>query len=72
MRFQYFHSYGLPIIRTRAFNHEAPRRGEMFVTSNFARQIAEIETGLRKPVIFVGDLKPRSDYSDVRDIVRGY
>ena len=44
----------------------------MFVTSNFARQIAEIEAGLRKPVIFVGDLKPRRDYSDVRDIVRGY
>jgi len=44
----------------------------VFVTSNFARQIAEIEAGLRKPVIFVGDLKPRRDYSDVRDIVRGY
>jgi GDP-4-dehydro-6-deoxy-D-mannose reductase len=72
MGFQYFHSYGLPIIRTRAFNHEGPRRGEVFVTSNFARQIAEIEAGLRKPVIFVGDLKPRRDYSDVRDIVRGY
>jgi GDP-4-dehydro-6-deoxy-D-mannose reductase len=44
----------------------------VFVTSNFARQIAEIEAGLRKPVIFVGELKPRRDYSDVRDIVRGY
>jgi GDP-4-dehydro-6-deoxy-D-mannose reductase len=44
----------------------------VFVTSNFARQIVEIEAGLRKPVIFVGDLKPRRDYSDVRDIVRGY
>jgi GDP-4-dehydro-6-deoxy-D-mannose reductase len=44
----------------------------VFATSNFARQIAEIEAGLRKPVIFVGDLKPRRDYSDVRDIVRGY
>ena len=62
MGFQYFHSYGLPIMRTRAFNHEGPRRGEVFVTSNFARQIAEIEAGLRKPVILVGDLKPRRDY----------
>ena len=72
MGFQYFKSYGLPIIRTRAFNHEGPRRGDVFVTSNFAKQVAEIEAGLRKPVIFVGDLKPRRDYSDVRDIVRGY
>ena len=72
MGFQYFQSYGLPIIRARAFNHEGPRRGDVFVTSNFAKQVAEIEAGLRKPVIFVGDLKPRRDYSDVRDIVRGY
>ncbi len=34
--------------------------------------MAEIEAGLRDPVIFVGDLSPRRDYSDVRDIVRGY
>ena len=72
MGYQYFKSYGLPIIRTRAFNHEGPRRGDVFVTSNFARQIVEIEAGIREPVIFVGDLKPKRDYSDVRDIVRGY
>jgi len=72
MGYQYFKSYGLPIIRTRAFNHEGPRRGDVFVTSNFGRQVAEIEVGLREPVMFVGDLKPKRDYSDVRDIVRGY
>jgi GDP-4-dehydro-6-deoxy-D-mannose reductase len=44
----------------------------VFVTSNFAKQVAEIEAGLHEPVIFVGDLKPRRDFSDVRDIVRGY
>jgi GDP-4-dehydro-6-deoxy-D-mannose reductase len=70
--YQYFKSYGLPIVRSRAFNHEGPRRGDVFVTSNFARQVAEIEAGLRDPVLFVGDLTPRRDYSDVRDIVRGY
>jgi GDP-4-dehydro-6-deoxy-D-mannose reductase len=70
--YQYFKSYGLPIIRSRAFNHEGPRRGDVFVTSNFAKQVAEIEVGLREPAMFVGDLKPRRDYSDVRDIVRGY
>jgi len=72
MGYQYFKSYGLPIIRTRAFGHEGPRRGEVFVTSSFAKQVAEIEAGLREPVVQVGDLKPRRDYSDVRDIVRGY
>ena len=72
MAYQYFKSFGLPIIRTRAFNHEGPRRGDVFVTSAFARQVAEIEAGLREPVVYVGDLTPRRDYSDVRDIVRGY
>src|SRR5499426_4629443 len=70
--YQYFKSYRLPIVRSRAFNHEGPRRGDVFVTSNFAKQVAEIEAGLRDPVISVGDLKPKRDYSDVRDIVRGY
>jgi GDP-4-dehydro-6-deoxy-D-mannose reductase len=59
-------------VRTRAFNHEGPRRGDVFVTSNFARQIAEIEAGKRQPIIHVGNLKARRDYTDVRDIVRGY
>jgi len=72
MGYQYFQSYGMPIIRTRAFNHEGPRRGDVFVTSNFARQVAEIEVGKRAPVIHVGNLKARRDYSDVRDIVHGY
>jgi GDP-4-dehydro-6-deoxy-D-mannose reductase len=72
MGYQYFKSYGLAIVRVRAFNHEGPRRGDVFVTSNFARQIAEIEAGVREPVVCVGNLKARRDYTDVRDIVRGY
>ncbi len=72
MGYQYWKSYGLPIVRCRAFNHEGPRRGDVFVTSNFAKQIAEIEAGLREPVVYVGNLEARRDYSDVRDIVRGY
>jgi len=72
MGYQYFKSYGMHIVRSRAFNHEGPRRGDVFVTSSFARQIAEIERGLREPVIAVGSLKNRRDYTDVRDIVRGY
>jgi GDP-4-dehydro-6-deoxy-D-mannose reductase len=72
MGFQYWKSYGLPIVRARAFGHEGPRRGDGFVTSSIARRIASIEAGRHEPVIHVGDLKPRRDYSDVRDIVRGY
>lgn len=72
MGYQYWRSYGLPVIRARPFNHEGPRRGEVFVTSSFARQIAEIEADLREPVIRVGNLKARRDFTDVRDIVRGY
>jgi GDP-4-dehydro-6-deoxy-D-mannose reductase len=72
MGWQYFKSYGMHIVRARAFNHTGPRRGETFATSNFAKQIAEMEAGLREPVVQVGDLKPTRDFSDVRDIVRGY
>jgi len=72
MGFQYWKSYGLDIVRARAFNHSGPRRGAAFATSSFAKQIAEAEAGLREPVVHVGDLKPTRDFSDVRDIVRGY
>jgi len=70
--YQYHRSYGLRIFRSRAFNHTGPRRGEMFAESSFARQVAEIEAGIRPPVIHVGNLAAERDYTDVRDIVRGY
>lgn len=70
--YQYVQSYGLKIIRTRAFNHSGRRRGEVFVESNFAKQIAEIEKGKRKPVIYVGNLEAIRDFTDVRDMVRAY
>jgi GDP-4-dehydro-6-deoxy-D-mannose reductase len=70
--YQYFMSYGLNTIRTRAFNHTGPRRGDVFVTSNFAKQIVEIEKGKRKPIIYVGNLDAIRDWTDVRDVVRGY
>ena len=70
--FQYFKSYGVKVVRTRAFNHTGPRRGELFVTSTFAKQVAEIEKGLKPPTLKVGNLEARRDFSDVRDIVRAY
>jgi GDP-4-dehydro-6-deoxy-D-mannose reductase len=72
MGYQYARSYGLHVVRARAFNHTGPRRGEHFATSNFAKQVAEIEAGLREPVVRVGDLTPTRDFSDVRDVIRGY
>lgn len=70
--YQYHESYGLFIVRTRAFNHTGPRRGDVFVSSNFARQVATIEKGGKPPVIDVGNLEARRDFTDVRDIVKGY
>jgi GDP-4-dehydro-6-deoxy-D-mannose reductase len=70
--YQYFQSYGLKVVRTRGFNHTGPRRGEVFVSSNFARQLAEIEAGVREPVIHVGNLDAVRDFTDVRDMVRAY
>jgi len=69
--YQYFISYELPIYRTRAFNHTGPRRGEVFVTSNFAKQIVQVEMGREKSVK-VGNLEAIRDFTDVRDIVRAY
>ncbi len=70
--YQYYKSYGLNVIRTRAFNHSGPRRGEGFACSNFARQIALIEKKKQKPVIHVGNLNAKRDFTDVRDMVKGY
>jgi len=70
--YQYWMSYRLHIVRTRGFNHSGPRRGEVFMTSNFARQIAEIEKGQREPFLRVGNLDAIRDFTDVRDMVRAY
>lgn len=70
--YQYYQSYGLSIVRTRTFNHTGPRRGERFVTSNFAKQIAQIELGLQPPHVYVGNLQARRDFTDVRDVVKAY
>jgi len=70
--YQYHESYGLFTVRTRGFNHTGPRRGDVFVSSNFSRQIAMIEKGKQEPVVKVGNLEARRDFTDVRDMIRGY
>jgi len=70
--YQYFKSYGMDVVRTRGFNHTGPRRGPVFVCSDFAKQIVDIENGKKEPVIHVGNLEAIRDFTDVRDMVHGY
>jgi GDP-4-dehydro-6-deoxy-D-mannose reductase len=70
--FQRFWSADLPVVRVRPFNHTGPGQSSDFVCSDFARQIATIEAGQAPPVLRVGNLGVVRDFSDVRDIVRGY
>jgi GDP-4-dehydro-6-deoxy-D-mannose reductase len=61
-----------PVLLARPFNHAGPRQSPAYVTSSFARQIAEIEAGVASPVLSVGNLDARRDITDVRDTVRAY
>lgn len=69
---QYWMSYGLHTVRTRMFTHTGPRRGEVFAESAFAKQIAEVERGVRRNPIRVGNLKSVRTFADVRDAVKAY
>jgi len=68
----YFRSYGIPVYRTRTFNHEGPRREKVFGISSYAYQIARIEKGLQKPVIRIGDVDDKRNFTHVKDIVKAY
>jgi GDP-4-dehydro-6-deoxy-D-mannose reductase len=69
---QYAKSEKLPIFLSRSFNHTGPRQKETFVCPAFAKQIVMAELGLSNPVLKVGNLSARRDFSDVRDVVRAY
>ncbi len=68
----YFKSYGLNIIRTRAFNHEGPRRDYVFGIPWYAYQIALIEHGKQKPMVRVGYIKDKRNFTHISDIVKAY
>lgn len=68
----YYQAYGLDILMVRAFNHIGPRQAEMFVVSDFCKQVAQIEAEAQTPVIKVGNLDAQRDFTDVRDVVRAY
>lgn len=68
----YHRAYGKDIVIVRAFNHSGAGQAETFVISDFCKQIAEIENGLRPPEIFTGNLSAKRDFTDVKDVVRAY
>lgn len=68
----YCRAYKLNIVMVRAFNHSGPEQSPVFVISDFCRQIAEIEKGSKDPVMSVGNLSAKRDFTDVRDVVRAY
>jgi GDP-4-dehydro-6-deoxy-D-mannose reductase len=69
---QYFATRGLQVIRVRPFTHTGPGQANLFVTPAFARQLAEMERGQREHRMRVGFLDGQRDFTDVRDVVRGY
>lgn len=68
----YYGTTGLSIVRVRPFNHTGPGQNPSFVCSDFACQIAGIEKGTKEPVLEVGNLNAKRDFTDVRDVVRAY
>ena len=67
----YYHSYGLNNVVSRAFNHEGAGRGPMFVTSVIANQIMKLKFGeINK--LTIGNVNAFRDWSHVKDIVNGY
>ncbi len=69
---QYSLSYKMDIVRVRPFNHTGPGQPPGFVIPSFAKQIAEIEKGSKEPVLKVGDLSAKRDFTDVRDVIKAY
>ncbi len=68
----YFRSYGLNVIRTRAFNHEGPRRDYVFGVPWYAYQIARIEAGKQEPILTHGHIEDKRNFTHVRDLVEAY
>ena len=68
----YSKAYDMELMMVRAFNHIGPGQAPMFVVSDFCKQVAEIEKGLRDPLMKVGNLAAMRDFTDVRDVVKAY
>ena len=66
-----FRGRGLGVICVRAFNHLGPGQSDALVASSIAKQVALAERAGGGTVL-TGDLSPRRDFTDVRDVVRAY
>ncbi|MCY4109259.1 MAG: GDP-mannose 4,6-dehydratase [Chloroflexi bacterium] len=69
---QYFASHGLQVVVARPFNHIGPGQSARFLVGRVVKLIAEIESEVRPPVLTLGNLSARRDFTDVRDVVRAY
>ena len=69
---QYWQSHGLDAVRVRPFNHIGPRQAPDFVIARFAQELAEMEAGVRPPVMQVGNMSAQRDFTDVRDVAHAY
>ena len=69
---QYFLTHKMSIIRARPFNHIGPGQKPAYAVAAFASQIAKIEKGEQDPVLKVGNIATKRDFTDVRDIVQAY
>lgn len=70
--YKYHYRNGLHTVRIRPFPHIGPGQADNFAISSFAKQVAAVKLGKAEPVIKVGNLEAKRDYTDVLDIVRGY
>jgi GDP-4-dehydro-6-deoxy-D-mannose reductase len=68
---QAYLGHGLGVLRVRPFNHVGPGQSEQFVAPALAGRIARAERD-GADVVPVGNLTPRRDLTDVRDVVRAY
>jgi len=68
----YAEAYGLKTFITRMGTHSGPRRSDVFFESTLAKQVALIESGFQKPVVYLGSLDSIRTFQDVRDAVRAY
>lgn len=68
---EYFLDYQVPAVTIRLFNTTGPGKTND-APSDFVRQLIRIKKGLQKPVIEVGNLKPRRAFLNVTDTVRGF
>jgi GDP-4-dehydro-6-deoxy-D-mannose reductase len=70
--YQFARAPGLDIVRARPFNHIGPAQSPEFAVASFCKQVAAVSLGRAAPVLETGNLAPRRDFTDVRDVVRAY